>query len=128
MSVYIKIILLAFLVTFLFVFLKSYKSEYAFVSLIYGGACILFMLLPYIGDLISEVKGSIPFSSYDSIEIFIKCTLICEICTLTKSFCRDFSNSFLASCVDLAEKTAVIFTAFPLIRAVLEIITEFIGV
>lgn len=127
MSVFIKIILISCLFSFLFIFLKSFKSEYAYVCLITGGASVIVTVVPYILNLISEIREVIPSSSYESVEIFIKCTLICQICALTKSFCKDSSNTFLASCVDLVEKTAVIYTAFPLIKALTEIINKYIG-
>lgn len=119
----------AVIVVILLGMLKNIKSEYAYLITLAGAMCILLFVMPKIIAVFSGIENlfTVSSSAADSLKIFIKCVLICRVCELTKSFCKDFSASFIASCVDIAEKAAIITVALPLIESLIKIITNFIG-
>lgn len=129
MNIAFKVIIIAFCGVIIFAIFKSVSSPYAAIVPVVCAVCALLLILPYMRELAKHIYDIFPVSaaSSQSIGIFFKCVLICEICTLTKGFCKDSSNGFLALCVDLAEKTAVIITAMPLIESVMKIIVYYIG-
>ena len=124
-----KIVILAVLGVILFNLFKNVKQEYAYIASAACSVCVLIITVPKAAEIIAYSRSLFPFSSDYSqcIGIFLKCLIVCEVCTLTKNFCKDSSSSFLASCIDLSEKIAVIIISLPLIESVVKIIVKYIG-
>lgn len=129
MNITLKTALISICAIFLISFLKNIKNEYSYIVALAGGLLIMLIIIPTFRDIVSHISEMFPFSSTmsESIRVFIKSVLICQICSLTKSFCKDSSNSFLASCVDISEKTAIFIVSMPLIESVIKIILNYIG-
>lgn len=129
MSLILKIVLTVIIASFAGTYLKNLNRDFTPVLMLAAGAVILTVLLPQIKEVINRLMSLLPLSeiSSESLLIFFKCVVICLICSLTKSFCKDSSNQFMCSLIDLSEKISVLIISFPLIESVLTIITKLIG-
>lgn len=129
MSLIFKIIITVIVASFAGTYLKSLNRDFSQVLMLSAAAVILTVLLPQIKEIKSRLIPVLPLSeiSSESLLIFFKCVVVCLICSLTKSFCKDSSNQFMCSLIDLSEKISVLIISFPLIESVLTIITKLIG-
>lgn len=109
--------------------LKRFKPEYSGIVSVSCAVCVILLAVPKISEIFSFFKGSLLFDSdtFEGIKIFIKCIIICQICSAAKNYCRDASNSFIAFCIDLSEKAAIITASMPLIESVINTVKRFIG-
>lgn len=129
MTVVLKIIAISIVGIITFNLIKLVKPEYSMLISVCCGCLVLLTLLPDIYIVVRYIEKilSISQTGEECIKIFLRCALICQICSLTKSFCRDNSNNLLCSCVDLAEKISVLIVSMPLIESVFLIIKGYIG-
>lgn len=124
----IKIVFLCFCTIIIIGLLKKVKPEYAGLITVSCGVCVLILILPEFSKIISKLKSIVSFeSTSEGIKIFIKCIIICQICSFAKNYCRDNSNTFIASCIDFSEKAAILIASMPLIESVIKTVTQFIG-
>ena len=126
----LKIILIAITGIILTGILKEIKSEYAIISSAVCGLFVLTAALPMIKQslLLFNTGFYLSEAAEESLTVFFKCLLICEIGSVTKSLCIYNHNIFLSDCIDLAEKSAVLVLSIPLLKSVTEIIRHYIGV
>lgn len=128
MNTVVRVILIALCGILMINFSFGKHNAFSYAIELVSGICIFLLVIPQVSTVAAGIKELISGSdSIESIKIFFRCVIICEICSLAKSYCKDTSDSFLASCVDLAEKTAIIIVSMPLIESVIKLVKGYIG-
>lgn len=126
---FVKIAFTVIICALIISFIKALKKEYAVYVSLACGVLILIICTSELNNLIALFSTYIGISDIgeQSIKIFLKSTGISIICTLTKDLCSESGSSFLASCIDISAKIAILITALPLINATFKIVINYIG-
>lgn len=125
----IKIALFGMVAAILALILRSYKSEWATVITLTAGVLIAVYLLGYLLDL-SEVLRT--WETYlqgvtDYMGVLWKALGITYLCEFTSNLCKDSGNSLIASQIELCGKVAVMLLGMPILWALLQTITGYVG-
>lgn len=125
----IKIALFGMVAAILALILRSYKSEWSTVIALTAGVLIAVYLLGYLLDL-SEVLRE--WETYlqgvtDYMGVLWKALGITYLCEFTSNLCKDSGNSLIASQIELCGKVAVMLLGMPILWALLQTITGYVG-
>ena len=125
----IKIALFGIVAAILALILRSYKSEWATVIALTAGVLIAVYLLGFLLDL-SEVLRT--WETYlqgvtDYMGVLWKALGITYLCEFTSNLCKDSGNSLIASQIELCGKVAVMLLGMPILWALLQTITGYVG-
>ncbi|MDD6021208.1 MAG: SpoIIIAC/SpoIIIAD family protein [Acutalibacteraceae bacterium] len=130
MNTYVKTALISLVACVLISALRDIKKEYAIYLALFCGICVTAISaadLRLIKDTLGELSQLSDFGA-SALKIFFKAVGITVISGVTSDACIDSGNRFLASCVELSCKIAVIASALPLINSVVKIIVSYIGI
>ena len=110
------------------VLLKSYSKEYGILVPLCCSAVVLVFLSSYISQAIDYVKAlaqtyNIPA---DDLGVLIKCLGLSFISKIASDICLDCNEKALSSKIEICSKFALILTAIPIFKSVLDCITAFI--
>jgi len=97
--------------------LKKYAPETAVLLVITGGAFIIVSVLSRVSPVIEQINNLTSTGEYA--EILIKSLGICVICQFVSETCKDAGQGALASKVEFSSRVAVIITALPMFRNIL---------
>ena len=107
--------------------LKTYKPEFAVISELACGVAILFA----VGSEISDIKAFFESAALSSgiefkfSEMLLKALGTALIAQLAADSARDNGQSALADKIELAGKVLILALSLPILKAVLQMITEF---
>lgn len=102
--------------------LKKYAPETSVLLAITGGAFILIRVLSRVSPIIEQISSLTSNGEYA--EILVKTLGICVICQFVSETCKDAGQGALASKVEFSSRVAVIITAMPLFRNILNTAME----
>ena len=110
------------------VLLRQYSREQSLMAALaascaVGGSCVM-MLSSFIGEISDIFTAAGVSDTY--ISLIFKAAAVCFISQLTSDICRDSGESAIASAAELWGRAAVTFMSLPVLRALLETITEMI--
>ncbi|MCH5198798.1 MAG: stage III sporulation protein AD [Oscillospiraceae bacterium] len=123
----IKLAGIALAEIFIYSLLKAYKPEYAVISEIVCGVVIFLSL----GSEISDIKAFFESAALSSgievrfSEVLLKALGTALIAQLAADSARDNGQSALAEKIELAGKVLILAISLPILKAVLQMITEF---
>ncbi|HHW45894.1 MAG TPA: stage III sporulation protein AD [Clostridiales bacterium] len=123
-----SIIAFALLSCVLGIILHQYKPEYSMLLVAAAGCILLFMLINTFLPAINEVGSIITKAGVkrEYFAILLKALGICYITQFAGDLCRDSGQTSLAGKIDLAGKVAIVILALPIIKNIIEIVTEII--
>ncbi len=100
----IKIIGIGLITLIITIILKQYRSEFAFMAVLIGGAIILFMSMETLVNIIDFIKSL--NNQYNSafISVLLKITGISILTEYAVSICKDSGESSIANKIDLRRK------------------------
>lgn len=100
----IKIIGIGLITLIITIILKQYRSEFAFMAVLIGGAIILFMSMETLVNIIDFIKSL--NNQYNSafISVLLKITGISILTEYAVSICKDSGESSIANKIDLRWK------------------------
>ena len=102
--------------------LKKYAPETSVLLAITGGAFILIRVLSRVSPIIEQISSLASNGEYA--EILVKTLGICVICQFVSETCKDAGQGALASKVEFSSRVAIIITAMPLFRNILNTAME----
>ena len=102
--------------------MKKYAPETSVLLAITGGAFILIRVLSKVSPIIEQISSLTSNGEYA--EILVKTLGICVICQFVSETCKDAGQGALASKVEFSSRVAIIITAMPLFRNILNTAME----
>ena len=102
--------------------LKKYAPETSVLLVIAGGAFIFASVLSRVSPIIEQINSLTSAGEYA--EILVKTLGICVICQFVSETCKDAGQGALASKVEFSSRVALIITAMPLFRNILNTAME----
>ena len=102
--------------------MKKYAPETSVLLAVTGGAFILIRVLSRVSPIIEQISSLTSNGEYA--EILVKTLGICVICQFVSETCKDAGQGALASKVEFSSRVAVIITAMPLFRNILNTAME----
>lgn len=123
-----SIIAFALLSCLLGIVLHQYKPEYSMLLIATSGCILLVMLINSFLPAVYEIGSIITKAGVrqEYFTILLKALGICYITQFAGDLCRDSGQTSLAGKIDLAGKVAIVILALPVIKNIIEIITEII--
>lgn len=123
-----SIIAFALLSCLLGIVLHQYKPEYSMLLVATAGCILIVMLVNLFMPAIQEVSNLITKAGVkqEYFTILFKALGICYITQFAGDLCRDSGQTSLAGKIDLAGKVTIVILALPMIKNIVEIITEII--
>lgn len=115
MNIIIKIVLICIVGTMLLIFLRNNSNEfYVFVSVSIG-VLIFSLLSPYLIEIIRSIKTyKNTFDELgDKIKLVLKAITISVICEFAEQVCIDSGERNIASKINFACKTIILFLSLP---------------
>lgn len=121
-----KVAGIVLLTIFAVLMLKKENSEYAFLIQTASSAGLLIFILPFIGNLISDVNALLKEVDIDSqyIRIVLKCCAIALLTRLLTALCSDAGENSLRAIVEICARIFILITAFPVFKAVIALIRQ----
>jgi stage III sporulation protein AD len=110
--------------TAIIILLKQYRPEFAFGVALSAGIIILFTVTGFIFDIFEYISELISISGIDNgkYEILFRCFGICLITKIASVTCKDCGQTSISSKIELAGKSVILITSFPLFSEIIEII------
>ncbi len=108
--------------------LRSYKSEYGALVSLACTAVVLLWFSDYIKqglDYLSAIAESYNIPS-DMLSVMLKCLGITFVSKIACDICLDCGERAMSSKIEICSKFAVLITAIPVFKGVLESITAFV--
>ena len=102
--------------------MKKYAPETSVLLAVTGGAFILIRVLSRVSPIIEQISSLTSNGEYA--EILVKTLGICVICQFVSETCKDAGQGALASKVEFSSRVAIIITAMPLFRNILNTAME----
>ena len=97
----IKIIGIGFITLIITIILKHYRSEFAFMAVLIGGAIILFLCMDTLVGIIDFIKSLNNRYNSAFISVLLKITGISILTEYAVSICKDSGESSIANKIDL---------------------------
>lgn len=97
----IKIIGIGFITLIITIILKQYRSEFAFMAVLIGGAIILFLCMDTLVGIIEFIKSLNNRYNSAFISVLLKITGISILTEYAVSICKDSGESSIANKIDL---------------------------
>lgn len=110
--------------------LRQYKPEWAaFIRVAVTAVAVGMLLLPAgtVLAYVTELTEGTEALDGETWEILLKALGIAFITETAASICRDSGEGTLASWVETAGKLEILLLSFPLIRTVMDTVTELLG-
>ena len=128
MEIY-KVIVIALATAFLCIYLKSFNSEYYFITLICGGIIILTLAISYLSKAFDFLNALTQKTGIDEslFSLIIKVTLISYLVEFTSGLIEDFGMKSLSDKVVFCGKIILICMSAPIFNALLNVITSFLN-
>ena len=111
----IRIISIAFIALFLYMFVKEKKSDIAVLIILAASIMILLYMITQLGQIVSFIN---------SIEIILKILAIAYLASFCSEICKDAGAGSLASKVEFSAKIMILVLAIPILMAVLDSILQ----
>ncbi|MBQ7638644.1 MAG: hypothetical protein IJS90_07070 [Clostridia bacterium] len=107
--------------------LKAYKPEFAVLSELVCAAAVILAIRPEIGEIASFFENASVSAGIDDAYsgVLIKSLGTALIAQLAADSARDNGQSALAEKIELAGKILILALSLPVLKAVLQMITEF---
>ena len=124
----IHIAVFAIVASVLAVMIRGQRPEFVVIISLVAGIVILCELTVYLKSIfsvISEIASEIELD-LSFIEIILKIVAISYVCEFSSQICRDAGETAIATKVELAGKTLILFTSAPIILSLLELLTGLI--
>ncbi len=124
-----KIFAIAVTGTFLYIFVKQHKPEFAAAVQTATVLIIFVFVLSYAGAVISQIKEITESYNLKSEFIFpmIKALGIAVITQITADLCRDNGNTSAGAKVEFAGRIIIIAMILPMLKAVADFAVDLIG-
>ncbi len=128
MEIVIKASAIAILSALCILLINKSNHEFGLAAAIAAAAVICFFAIQLCGSILELVRYAVSQTGLSSALFapIIKCVGIAMIVNLTSGLCRDASQSGIAASVELLGSAAALFTALPLLNALLETIGRLI--
>ncbi len=125
----IKLLGIAVITSFTYLYVKRYSSEYALAVELSGVVLILLTVLPFIKDVIDFFFDMSSYAGADRsyIGTVVKCVGIAFVAQLASDICRDAGQNATAAKIELAGKLMMAVLALPIAKALLETALKMIG-
>lgn len=122
----IKIISIAFIALFIYMFLKDKKPDFASLVIIAAGIGIFLYVIGQLGEVINFINNIANKANIDTvyIEIVLKILAISYLASFCSEICKDSGASSLASKVEFSAKVMILVLAIPILMAVLDSILQ----
>ena len=118
-----KILMICLITAVLAVVLKQQRGEYAFLTVLAGGAAVLVTLLRYLAEPLGVLQNAMVRYGVDNsgFGVALKALGIGYVTDFIAATCRDNGQTSLAAKAELAGKCAILLVSLPLMLSVLEL-------
>ena len=122
----IRIISIAFIALFLYMFVKEKKSDIAVLIILAASIMILLYMITQLGQIVSFINSIAIKANIDIvyIEIILKILAIAYLASFCSEICKDAGAGSLASKVEISAKIMILVLAIPILMAVLDSILQ----
>jgi len=129
MTALIKVVAIGIIATMLTIMVKQYRPELAMIISIAAGAIVLLICIDNIQLLIAQFveleKGELIDTAL--VRPMIKIVGVAYICQFGAQACRDAGEKGIGDKVELCGKVAMLIICAPIIRDILEAISNIVG-
>lgn len=124
MDIILKIVAIGLITCVATLIVRPIRSDFSIIIAIVGGIIIIFMIIDYLTDILSTLKGIIGFTGLNSglYTLLLKIIGVGYLIEFTASICSDTGNGSLGDKVLLGGKIVILVMALPIITNILEII------
>ena len=123
-----KVALIAVVACVFTVLLSQHRPEYSLIVKLASVACIIVIVsasFAEIADDITDLAAGIQLNN-EYILLMIKAVIIAVTCHIVSDICTDTGNKAIASCVDLAGRTAILLLSVPMLKTLAKIARELV--
>ena len=122
----IRIISIALIALFLYIFVKEKKSDIAVLIILAASIIILLYMITQLGQIVSFINSIAAKANIDIvyIEIILKILAIAYLASFCSEICKDAGAGSLASKVEFSAKIMILVLAIPILMAVLDSILQ----
>ena len=122
----IRIISMALIALFLYIFVKEKKSDIAVLIILAASIIILLYMITQLGQIVSFINSIAAKANIDIvyIEIILKILAIAYLASFCSEICKDAGAGSLASKVEFSAKIMILVLAIPILMAVLDSILQ----
>lgn len=109
--------------------IKQFKPELAIPTAVAAGCAVLLAALLSFSPIFSQLKSISESSGISSeyFKIMLKALGLCYLTQFASEVCMDFSQSSLASKIELCGKLALAAISLPLIVSLIKTVTKIVG-
>lgn len=124
-----KIIGIALVTAITVIILKTVKPELAFAAMLTGVMLLLFAALDMLEDTFSVFNELARLTGIDHslVKILLKIVGVGYLTEFSADLLTDFGSASLAAKVELCGKITIFALSLPILRALLSLLTEFLG-
>lgn len=111
------------------VILKSYKPEYAFVTVIATSCTLMYYVVTGMGSIITSINNMIAFSGINKeyFSVIIKIIGISYITEIASEICKDAGQNAIAIKLEMVGKIFILVMSMPIIQGFMEVCTDVIS-
>lgn len=122
----LKIIGIVFCFTFIIMFIKQYRPEFALPIIVCAGVWLFYYIVIQADSVFSKIRSISDAVGIDIlyIEILFKIIGVSYLCEFSASVCKDCGQATLGTKVELVGKLMILSASLPIFDELLKIITS----
>ena len=124
----IRIIGIGLITALLSLFIKQQRPELAVMLPMLGAAAILFVIAPYLKEILSMFETIAEEAGLKSLylHLVIKIIGVAYLCQFASELCKDAGEGSMASKIELAGKVMILTLSMPVIYQLLDLVGSII--
>lgn len=124
----IRIIGIGLITALLSLFIKQQRPEFAMMLPMIGTAAILFVIAPYLKEILSMFERIADEAGLESryLHLVIKIIGVAYLCQFASELCKDAGEGSMASKIELAGKVMILTLSMPVIHQLLDLVGSII--